>query len=91
MLPAATRSLVAAIGGTVHVTAVLLAADATTIAARLGLRERGSALAAHLTRSAEMAKRLDDETPPDTVRIATDRLAIADTARTVFNLLEWRR
>ncbi|GLF99095.1 hypothetical protein [Streptomyces yaizuensis] len=69
---------------------VLLTATDTTAGARLGLRESGSGLAAHIERSARAARRLAREAPADTVTVATDGKSVLDVAREVVAATGWR-
>jgi hypothetical protein len=77
-----------AMGGTVHVTAVLLTASGTTAAGRLAGREIGSQLGAHLARSATMAEHLH-AAAAHVHRVATDDRTVADIAAQVIKLTGW--
>ncbi|PZG15237.1 hypothetical protein C1J01_24660 [Nonomuraea aridisoli] len=78
-----------AMGGTPRITSVLLTADDATARHRLGLREIGSQLDAHLTRSATMARHLDADAPSSVVRIPTDGRSVTDIARDVIAATAW--
>jgi hypothetical protein len=78
-----------ALGGEVAITGVLLTAGDATILGRLGQREIGSALGAHLERSATAARHLE-ETAGDAVhRVPTDDRTVADIAAEIVGLTGW--
>lgn len=81
--------LTAAIGGNPRLTAVLLRCSNATAHQRLGQREIGTALDWHLERSAEMARRLDEDAPPWVHRLDTDGQAVADIAAQIIGLADW--
>jgi hypothetical protein len=78
-----------AMGGTPRITSVLLTADDATARHRLGAREIGSQLDAHLTRSAAMARHLETTAPSGVVRIPTDGRSVVDIARDVIAATNW--
>jgi hypothetical protein len=85
-----TELIVDAMGGDVDVTAVLLTADESTIRRRLGERETGSQLAAHIARGAILATQLVEAAPPWVVRIPTDDRTVTDLASQLIALTGWR-
>ncbi|MFG2320952.1 hypothetical protein [Streptomyces sp. NPDC048568] len=76
-------------GGEVRVTHVLLTAGEATVRRRLALRETGSQLGVHIERSLRMARRLSDEAPAGTVRVATDGRTVPDIAAEVLRAAAW--
>ncbi|HYQ77424.1 adenylyl-sulfate kinase [Cellulomonas sp.] len=78
-----------ALGGRARVSGVLLTASAPTIRERLGAREVGSELRAHLDRSAAAAELLDRAAGPWVTRVATDGRTVADLAATVAAASGW--
>jgi ABC-type ATPase involved in cell division len=82
-------SLTAAMGDGPKVTAVLLTANDETARRRLTQREIGSGLEAHLARSTKAAAELDERTPPEVHRIATDDRPIPDLATQIITLTGW--
>ena len=78
-----------AMGGTPRIVAVLLTADEATARQRLGIREIGSQLDAHITRSSAMAQRLEAVAPPWVARVPTDDRSVADIARDVIAVTSW--
>lgn len=78
-----------ALGGDVAIIGVLLTAGDAEIEDRLGRREIGSALDAHLARSAAAAARLDAAAPGWVHRVATDGRAVEEVAATVVSLTGW--
>jgi hypothetical protein len=81
--------LTAAIGGNLHITAVLLRCSNATAHQRLSQREIGTALDWHLERSALMARRLDKEAPLWVHRLDTDGQAVANIAAQIIELADW--
>ncbi|MCE6996564.1 hypothetical protein LZG04_17400 [Saccharothrix sp. S26] len=75
--------------GDVRSTLVLLTASEATVRARLAGREIGSQLAPHVERSLAMARRLDADAPPGTVRVATDGRSVVDIAHEVVRVAGW--
>ncbi|WP_170231851.1 hypothetical protein [Saccharothrix saharensis] len=69
--------------GAVRSALVRLTASEATTRERLARREIGSQLAPHVERSLAMARRLDADAPPGTVRIATDGSSVEDIAHEV--------
>lgn len=78
-----------AVGGTPRIIGVLLTADDRTARQRLGSREIGSQLDAHVRRGAEMAHRLRDTAADWVVRIRTDSRPVTDVARAVIAVTGW--
>lgn len=73
-----------------RVTAALLTATDAEIEGRLRGREpTPESLAVHFERSRRMAPRLDSDSDPHVVRIATDGRSISDVAGAVVALSEW--
>ncbi|MEE4489001.1 hypothetical protein [Streptomyces sp. BE230] len=81
--------VVRAMGGNVRTTGVLLTADAETVRARLGGREVGSQLEAHLERSARMSAYLDEHKPAWVVRLPTGDRGLPELAETAIALTGW--
>ena len=81
-----TESLIAAMGGAVEATSVLLRGDDSTIAARLGNREQGESLERHLKSSARMAARLDQAAAEGVHRLNTDALTSEAVAEQILAL-----
>lgn len=78
-----------AMGGTPRVISILLTADDATARHRLGAREIGSRLDAHLTRGAAMARHLETNAPSGVVRIPTDGRSVPGIARDVIAAANW--
>lgn len=78
-----------ATGGTPRIIAVLLTADDATARRRLGGREIGSQLAAHVARGAEMAGHLESTAPAWVHRIRTDGRQPIDIARDIISATGW--
>ncbi|MEY9934382.1 hypothetical protein ABH926_009050 [Catenulispora sp. GP43] len=78
-----------AMGGTARIIAVLLTADDDTARARLGGREIGSQLDAHITRGAKMAVHLETAAPAGVHRIPTDGRSAVDIARDIIATTGW--
>ncbi|MGE9696182.1 MULTISPECIES: hypothetical protein [unclassified Streptomyces] len=76
-------------GDDVRTTLVLLTATEATVRERLTAREIGTEAEAHLARSLSMARRLDAEAPPGTVRLATDGRSVPDLAAAVVRASGW--
>lgn len=81
--------LARAMGDEPRVTAVLLTGSDATADARLATRERGAELAAHRTRSAAMARRLDVEVDDGVHRLPTDAATPEELAVQVRTLVGW--
>lgn len=81
--------IVDAMGGAVEVAAVLLTASESTARERLGEREIGSQLAAHLARSARLAEKLAAAAPPWVVRVPTDGRTVVRVAEDVLAATGW--
>ncbi|WP_250444299.1 AAA family ATPase [Actinotalea sp. C106] len=75
-----------ALGGAVEVRAALLTAPDDVVAARLGERETGSALIAHLRRSAMAASRLHQEAAPWVARVPTEQSTPAQVAQELADI-----
>ncbi|MER5482076.1 AAA family ATPase [Streptomyces sp. NPDC002812] len=78
-----------AMGADVRIVRVVLTASDATVRERLTARELGSELEHELASSARKARVLDERTPPDTVRVATDGRAVVDIAREVVDAADW--
>jgi hypothetical protein len=75
--------------GAIDVVAVELTARDDTVAARLAVREAGSALAWHVERSRHMAHVLAQQALPTTLRLATDDRDVISIAGEVIGLSGW--
>lgn len=78
-----------ALGGRARVGGVLLTASARTIHDRLGAREIGAELRAHLDRSAAAAELLDRAAGPWVTRVPTDGRTVEDLAAVVAAASGW--
>lgn len=78
-----------AMGADVRIVRVLLTASDVTATERLTGRELGSELEHELRSSARKARLLDEEAPPDTVRVATDGRSVVDIAREIVSVTGW--
>ena len=78
-----------AMGGAPRIIGVLLTADDATAGRRLGGREIGSQLDAHVSRSTRMARHLEAAAPSSVVRVPTDGRTVADIARDVISTTGW--
>ncbi|MEZ0109068.1 2-phosphoglycerate kinase [Catenulispora sp. EB89] len=78
-----------AVGGGARITSVLLTADDDTARRRLGRREVGSQLEAHVLRSGTMAAYLEAVAPAGVQRVKTDGRAAVDVARDIIDLAGW--
>lgn len=78
-----------AMGGLPRITGVLLTAGDEATHGRLEIRETGSQLEAHLSRSWRMARRLDSEAPPWVVRVPTDGRSVMSIAHEVIAASHW--
>lgn len=78
-----------AVGGARRVHGVLLTGSDEVVAQRLARRESGSALMAHLDRSAVMARHLEHTVEPWVVRVPTDARTVADVAADVLAATGW--
>ena len=78
-----------AVGGGVRITSVLLTAGDDMARRRLGQREVGSQLEAHVLRGAKMAAHLEAVAPAGVHRIGTDGRAAVDVARAIIDLAGW--
>ncbi|RRR98768.1 hypothetical protein EIW28_17545 [Glycomyces terrestris] len=81
--------ITAAMGGGVTPIGALLTARDDTAGQRLRGREIGSALDAHLERSARMAGHLDEHAPDWVHRVPTDGRTAAEVADAVVRLTGW--
>ncbi|GGN59351.1 ATPase [Actinoplanes lobatus] len=84
-----TADLTAAMGDDPAVTAVLLTADDTTAHQRLQIRETGTGLAHHISRSDLMARDLDRNTPAWVHRIPTGGRPVTGIATEIITLTGW--
>lgn len=82
--------LIAAMGDSPEVTAVLLTCSAETARERLGRREIGTRLEQQVEHSAAMARRLERAAAPSVHRVATDGRDIAAIAREIIELTGWQ-
>ncbi|QDY80366.1 AAA family ATPase [Streptomyces qinzhouensis] len=89
VLPEAAGMFERAMGGGVRITRVLLTASDATARERLVGRERGSELEKELQGSIRKARLLDQRSPQDIVRVATDGRLIVDIAREVVAVTGW--
>lgn len=78
-----------ATGGATRCIGVLLTASEHTARGRLAAREIGSELDLHTRRSAQMAGRLDRESPAWVHRVATDDRTVTDIATEIIALAGW--
>ncbi|MFJ3929015.1 hypothetical protein [Streptomyces sp. NPDC090029] len=78
-----------AMGANVRIVRVVLTASDATACERLTGRELGSELEQELEVSARKARVLDEQMPPDTVRVATDGRSVVDIAREVVSVSGW--
>ncbi|PRY15807.1 hypothetical protein CLV37_10416 [Kineococcus rhizosphaerae] len=81
--------IVRAVGGRAEVTGVLLTASDETTRTRLGVREVGSGLQAHLERSRSMATLLEQRAPAGTYRVHTDGRSVVEVAADVIGFSGW--
>lgn len=82
-------ALAAAVGDRPHVTSVLLTASDATARERLGRREHGASLDAHVVRSDAAAGRLEAAAGDDVHRVTTDGRTPAEVAAEVVALAGW--
>jgi N-acetyltransferase len=82
-------ALAEAMGGSPRVVAVLLRAGDDTARARLGQRETGAELAAHVLRSDAAARRLDAEAPASVHRLDTDARTPSEVAEAILAFTGW--
>ena len=82
--------IVAAMGGPVRVTSVLLACTDKTARERLALREIGSTLSEHIDRSRQAHTRLTASVPEAVVTVDTDGLSVIRIAMQVIALTGWQ-
>ena len=76
-------------GEALRIVRILLTAGDATAEERLARREVGSQLAPHIARSAVMARHLEEQAPPGTVRVATDGRTVVEVAREVVAAAGW--
>lgn len=81
--------IVRAMGGAPRIIGALLTAADETARQRLGGREIGSQLDAHVSRSTRMAQHLEAAAPPSVVRLPTDGRPVVDIARDVIAATGW--
>ncbi len=86
-----TELIVDAMGCDINITAVLLTADEFTVCKRLGEREFGSRLEAHVSRGAALSKKLDESAPSWVVRISTDGLTVTEVASQIITVTGWTK
>lgn len=84
-----TTELVSAMGDDPQVTAVLLTSTDDTARERLTARERGSALQAHLVRSALKSAELDEAAPGWVHRLSTDGQNLSTLAGRLRRWTDW--
>ena len=89
VMPAMTGVFQRAMGADVRMVRVLLTASDRTVSERLVHRERGSELEHELRSSLHKARLLDEQVPPDTVRVASDGRDVVDIAREVVAATGW--
>lgn len=89
VLPDSAPMFERALGPGVRIIRVLLTATDTTTLTRLTAREIGSALDRELAGSARKSRLLDTQSPPDTVRVATDDRTVGDIAAEVLAVTGW--
>ncbi|MEU0299289.1 hypothetical protein ABZ252_07425 [Streptomyces sp. NPDC006175] len=90
VLPGSTSMFERAMGPGVRVVRALLTASDATAVARLSAREIGSALDREIAGSARKARLLDEQAPPDVVRVTTDGRTVVEIASDVLELTGWR-
>lgn len=78
-----------AVGGGARIVSVLLTASDETARRRLGRREVGSQLEAHVLRSGRMAAYLEAEAPAGVHRIDTDGRGAVEVARAIIDVAGW--
>ncbi|MER5774842.1 AAA family ATPase [Streptomyces sp. NPDC002039] len=78
-----------ALGANAKIIRVVLTASDATALERLTGRERGSELEQELASSARKARILDEQTPPETLRVVTDGRSVLDIAREVVGATGW--
>lgn len=78
-----------AMGGAPRLVSVLLTARDATARGRLGTREIGSQLDAHVRRSAAMAVHLETAAPSEVVRVRTDGRPVEEIAREIVTATGW--
>jgi energy-coupling factor transporter ATP-binding protein EcfA2 len=83
--------VVRALGGAARVVGVLLTAEDGEVERRLGTRERGPELAAHLERSRRAADMLSEQSPAGTHVVPTDARTPEAVAEQVVRLSGWAR
>ncbi|MDN3246069.1 putative kinase [Streptomyces sp. DSM 42143] len=89
VLPEAADMFRRAMGAQVRIVRVLLTASDDTALARLTGRELGSELEREVAGSARKARLLDERSPADTMRVATDGRRVVDIAREVVAVTGW--
>ncbi|MFB7913506.1 hypothetical protein [Streptomyces sp. NPDC056061] len=89
VLPESAAMFEHAMGADVRIIRVLLTASDTTTYGRLVGREIGSELDRELANSVRRARLLDERSPADTVRVATDGRKITDIAGEVLTATGW--
>ncbi|MFI9624787.1 hypothetical protein [Streptomyces sp. NPDC052042] len=89
VLPESAAMFEHAMGSRVRMVRVLLTASDTTTYHRLLGREIGSELDREVANSVRKARLLDERSPSDTIRVATDGRKVTDIAREVADATEW--
>ncbi|MET8949077.1 hypothetical protein ABZX30_37620 [Streptomyces sp. NPDC004542] len=89
VMPEATGMFERAMGVRLWIVRVLLTASDATTRLRLECRELGSELETEWEGSTRKARLLDQRTPADVVRVATDGRVVADIAREVVAATGW--
>lgn len=89
VLPESADMFLRAMGERTRIIRVLLTASDSTARERLTGRELGSELEHELRGSMHKARLLDERTPVDAVRVATDGRSVADIAREVVAVTRW--
>ncbi|MFF9348447.1 hypothetical protein [Streptomyces sp. NPDC014734] len=89
VLPESAAMFERAMGADVRIIRVLLTASDTTTYGRLVGREIGSELDGEMANSVRKARLLDERSPADTIRVATDGRKVTDIAGEVLNATGW--
>ncbi|MFI9036210.1 hypothetical protein [Streptomyces sp. NPDC053726] len=89
VLPESAVMFERAMGADVRIVRILLTASDTTTFGRLAGREIGSELDREVASSVRKARLLDEHSPADTVRVATDGRKVTDIAREVVAVTGW--
>lgn len=89
VLPESAAMFTRAMGADLRIVRVLLTASDATATGRLTGRELGSELEREVGNSIRKARLLDERTPADAVRVATDGRTVPDIAREVLAATGW--